>query len=102
MVEARARIKINKLLEEAGWRFFEENGKPANIVLEPSTKIIQRQLDEFGQNFEKTRNGYIDYLLLENNGFPCIVLEAKKEAIHPLSAKEQARKYAQAQNCRFI
>ncbi len=25
--EAKARIKINKLLEEAGWRFFDENGK---------------------------------------------------------------------------
>jgi type I restriction enzyme R subunit len=26
--EAQARIKINKLLEEAGWRFFDdENGK---------------------------------------------------------------------------
>jgi hypothetical protein len=29
--EATARIKINKLLEAAGWRFFEEGGQPANI-----------------------------------------------------------------------
>ena len=29
--EATARIKINKLLEAAGWRFFEEDGKPANV-----------------------------------------------------------------------
>ncbi|MDI9477013.1 MAG: hypothetical protein ACOX0L_06145 [Natronincolaceae bacterium] len=34
--EAEARIKINKLLEEAGWRFFEENGKSANIQTEPN------------------------------------------------------------------
>ena len=34
MNEATARIKINKLLEEAGWRFFAEDGKPANILLE--------------------------------------------------------------------
>lgn len=34
MKEATARIKINKLLETAGWRFFPESNKPANIQLE--------------------------------------------------------------------
>jgi len=100
--EAKARIKINKLLEEAGWRFFEEDGKPANVILEPNAKITQVQLDTLGEDFEKTTNGFIDYLLLDDKGFPFIVLEAKKEEINPLAAKEQARKYAQAQNCRFI
>jgi len=28
--EAKARIKINKLLEEAGWRFFDDENGPAN------------------------------------------------------------------------
>ena len=102
MTEAKARIKINKLLEEAGWQFFSENGKPANIVLESNTKLTQQQLDEFGENFEKTSNGFIDYLLLDSKGFPLIVLEAKKEEINPLAAKEQARKYATAQKCRFV
>lgn len=102
MPEAKARIKINKLLEEAGWRFFEEDGKPANIILENNAKVSQNQLDEFGENFEKTSNGFIDYLLLDDKGFPFIVLEAKKDEINPLSAKEQARKYAVAKNCRFV
>ncbi|MBW8051529.1 MAG: DEAD/DEAH box helicase [Cytophagales bacterium] len=102
MAEAKARIKINKLLEEAGWRFFDKDGRPANIVLEPNTKIIQHQLDNFGDDFEKTSNGFIDYLLLDDKGFPLIVLEAKKEEINPLTAKEQARKYATAQKCRFV
>ncbi len=102
MAEAKARIKINKLLEEAGWRFLSEDGKPANIILESNAKITKKQLDEFGDDFEKTTNGFIDYLLLDDKGFPFIVLEAKKEEINPLSAKEQARRYAQSQNCRFI
>jgi type I restriction enzyme R subunit len=102
MAEAKARIKINKLLEEAGWQFFSDEDNPANIVLESNAKITKKQLDEFGENFEKTSNGFIDYLLLDDKGFPFIVLEAKKEEINPLSAKEQARKYAQSQNCRFI
>ncbi|MDP3769580.1 MAG: hypothetical protein Q8R40_01405 [bacterium] len=29
--EAKARIKINKLLEEAGWRFFDDKKGQANI-----------------------------------------------------------------------
>lgn len=100
--EAKARIKINKLLEEAGWRFFDSKEGRANIVLENKTKLTQTELDEFGEDFEKTKNGFIDYLLLDDKGFPFIVLEAKKEEINPLFAKEQARKYAQSQNCRFI
>jgi type I restriction enzyme R subunit len=100
--EAKARIKINKLLEEAGWRFFDNDEGNANIVLENKAKLTQMELDEFGEDFEKTSNGFIDYLLLDNKGFPFIVLEAKKEDINPLFAKEQARKYAQSQNCRFI
>jgi len=100
--EAKARIKINKLLEEAGWRFFDNDEGNANIVLENKAKLTQTELDEFGEDFEKTSNGFIDYLLLDNKGFPFIVLEAKKEDINPLFAKEQARKYAQSQNCRFI
>ena len=102
MAEAKARIKINKLLEESGWRFFAEDGKPANIILESNTKITQQQLDELGNDFEKTSNGFLDYLLLDEKGFPLIVLEAKKEEINPLSAKEQARKYAISQKCRFV
>lgn len=100
--EAKARIKINKLLEEAGWRFFDSKEGKANILLENKTRLTQNELDEFGEDFEKTKNGFIDYLLLDKKGFPCIVLEAKKEEINPLFAKEQARKYAQSQNCRFI
>ncbi|WP_238944011.1 DEAD/DEAH box helicase family protein [Seramator thermalis] len=100
--EAKARIKINKLLEEAGWHFFDSEEGRANIVLENKTKLTQTELDEFGEDFEKTKNGFIDYLLLDDKGFPFIVLEAKKEEINPLFAKEQARKYAQSQNCRFV
>ncbi len=39
MKEATARVKINKLLEAAGWRFFPEGKLPAKIQLELSVKI---------------------------------------------------------------
>jgi len=39
--EATARIKINKLLEAAGWRFFPKDGAPANICLEPTGETLR-------------------------------------------------------------
>lgn len=100
--EAKARIKINKLLEEAGWRFFDSNGYRANILLENNVKLTETILNEFGEDFERTKNGYIDFLLLDQQSYPFIVLEAKAEDKNPLFGKEQARKYAVSQNCRFI
>jgi type I restriction enzyme R subunit len=100
--EATARIKINKLLEAAGWRFFADTKGPANIQLEPSVKLKAQDLDALGNNFETAKKGFIDFLLLNEKGFPFIVLEAKAENKDPLAGKEQARKYAKSQNCRFI
>ena len=100
--EATARVKINRLLEEANWRFFDDARGPANIVLEPNTKITENQINEFGEDFEKVSSGYIDFLMLDKDGRPLIVLEAKSEGKNPLAAKEQARRYAREQNARFI
>ncbi len=102
MKEAAARIKINKLLEAAGWRFFADGKLPANIQLEPSVSIKSQDLDALGENFEKAKKGFIDFLLLNEKNFPFIVLEAKSEDKSPLVGKEQARKYAKSQNCRFV
>ncbi len=101
MNEAAARIKINKLLEAAGWRFFDDEGKPANVRVEASVKLKKADLDALGEDFENA-TGHIDFLLLDAKGFPLIVLEAKSEDKNPLVGKEQARKYARSQNCRFV
>ncbi|MER9069589.1 DEAD/DEAH box helicase family protein [Mesorhizobium sp. M0902] len=100
--EATARIKVNRLLDEAGWRFFDDQNGQANIVLEPNIKIKKSDVEVLGEDFEKAANGFIDFLLLDRDGKPLIVLEAKSEAKNPLSAKEQARKYARSQNTRFV
>lgn len=102
--EAKARIKINKLLEESGWRFFDlptgqagdKHGK-ATIKLESSIK-----LDDLGDDFENSKNGFVDFLLVDENQNPVIVLEAKKETLDPLVGKEQARSYAKSQKVKFV
>jgi len=95
--EAKARIKINKLLEESGWRFLDDKNGKANIQLEPGVKYA-----ELGDDFENEAHGFIDFLLLDKDGRALVVVEAKKEAIDPLSAKEQARNYARNVGARFV
>ena len=48
--EAQARIKINRLLEEAGWRFEASEAGEANIRLEAGVKYA-----DLGDDFEKTK-----------------------------------------------
>jgi len=84
MKEATARVKINKLLESAGWRFFDDEDGPANIRLEASVTLKKSDLDGLGEDFEKTSKGFVDFLLLDGKGFPLIVLEAKSEDKDPL------------------
>ncbi|MDV6329951.1 DEAD/DEAH box helicase family protein [Asticcacaulis sp. 201] len=100
--EATARIKINRLLEAAGWRFFDDKNGPANIVLEPNVKLKPEHIANLGEDFEKSAKGFIDFLLLDKDGKPLIVLEAKSEDKDPRIGKEQARRYARSQNARFI
>lgn len=38
--KAPSRVKINELLQEAFWRFYEGKSRKANIVLEISVKCI--------------------------------------------------------------
>lgn len=95
--EASARIKINKLLEESGWRFEDNEKGRANIQLEPGVKY-----SDLGDDFENQAHGFIDFLLLDKDGRALVVVEAKKESIDPLSAKEQARNYARNIGARFI
>ena len=100
--EASARIKINKLLEESGWRFFDSDEGRANVQLEAGTKVTKQKLDELGNDFENVSDGSLDYLLIGEDGFPLVVLEAKRESKNPLSAKKQAREYAQSVHAPYV
>lgn len=100
--EAMARIKINALLDVSGWRFEDSPEGKRNIQLESTVKY-----EDLGDDFENAvsrtgTRGAIDFLLLDRDMRPLVVLEAKKASIDPLSAKEQARNYARNIGARFI
>jgi type I restriction enzyme R subunit len=100
--EAKARIKINGLLEQSGWRFFDAPEGKANVSLEHRTKKGKFSNDKLGNDLENAPDGFIDYLLLNEQSRPVALVEAKRESIDPLTAKEQAREYARGQNIRHI
>lgn len=83
--EAYARQKIDQKLRDAGWVFIDTDECKRNVKLE-----------------QKVEGGFADYELLDSKGFPLCVIEAKKPSINPLSAKEQARRYATEHNIRFV
>jgi type I restriction enzyme R subunit len=100
--EAKARIKINRLLEAAGWRFEDGPEGPANIQLEAGVKYSDLGDDLENAVSRSGQSGAIDFVLLDKDKRPLVVLEAKRESIEPLSAKEQARNYARNIQARFI
>ena len=75
MNEATVRIKINKLIEAAGWRFVADGAAPANICLDPNVTSRASDHDAWGNAFEKTSRSYIDFRLSGASGFPYTVLE---------------------------
>ena len=96
--EAQARITINKLLEAARWRFLPDaQGRRENIICEHrvTKKVFAPNLD-LGADFQHAPGGFVDYVLLNIDGRAVAVVEAKREGIDPLTAKEQARAYALA------
>ncbi len=100
--EAKARIKINELLLKAGWRFDDDQAGRANISLEHRGKKVKITNNELGGDLENAPQGFIDYLLLNDQQQPIALVEAKRERIDPLTAKEQAREYARGKNIRHV
>jgi type I restriction enzyme R subunit len=44
--------KINDLLQEAEWMFFDDENGEANIILENNVKITQKLIEFFGQKIK--------------------------------------------------
>lgn len=87
--EALARVKIDKLLEESGWRLLDDNQKRKNVVLEQ------------GYRYDK-KTKFTDYLLLDAYSRPLAVIEAKKKDYPLRSAKAQAMEYATRLGVRYF
>jgi type I restriction enzyme R subunit len=85
-----------------GWRFFDSAEGKANISLEHRTKKGKITGDSLGNDLENAPDGFVDYLLLNEQNRPVALVEAKRENIDPLTAKEQTREYARGQSIRHV
>lgn len=112
--EADARIEIDELLRQAGWsladRSMVETEVPvpqASIIREPGAHYdVRSDVSAASGNDQETTSGLAhgraDYVLYDQHSRPLAVIEAKKNAINPYVAKQQALPYAKALRAPFI
>ncbi len=80
--EAFARVKIDALLEDAGWN-----------LTDGSSVLFEHALTDGTQ---------ADYVLCDRQGRPMAVLEAKRASIDPVAAQDQGRHYARQLGVQFV
>ena len=112
--EADARIVIDELLRQAGWnladRSMVETEVPvaeASTIREPGAHYdVRSDVSAASGNDQETTSGSMrgraDYVLYDQHSHPLAVIEAKKNAINPYIAKQQALPYAKALGAPFI
>ena len=103
--EADARILIDDQLRAAGWNpadksqvLTEVKVSNGHVVAEPGAQpTVLHTADG-----DAIPTGRADYVLLDQRGRPLAIIEAKKQAIQPYTAKQQALPYAKQIGAPFI
>ncbi len=80
--EAFARVKVDKLLEDAGWNLTDGSSVLFEYALPDGTQA--------------------DYVLCDRQGRPMAVLEAKRASTDPITAQDQGRHYAEQLGVPFV
>jgi type I restriction enzyme R subunit len=104
--EADARILIDGQLRVAGWNPTDKSQVQTEVFVTPffgvaGTDAAQNVLHT-SDGDDKPLSGRSDYVLLDQRGRPLAVVEAKKQAINPYVAKQQALPYAKHIGAPFI
>lgn len=104
--ETDARILIDDQLRAAGWNPADKSqvltevkvsGAPQGVAEPGSEATVLSTADG-----DAVPTGRADYVLLDQRGRPLAIIEAKKQAIHPYVAKQQALPYAKRIGAPFI
>lgn len=93
--EADARIVVDALLRMAGWN-------PADKSQVRTEEYVTGSAEGAAIYEGESHDGRADYVLLDGNGRPLAIIEAKRSAIHPYTAKQQALPYAKKIGAPFI
>ena len=107
--EADARIVIDDLLRQAGWDPADKSQVLTEVYIRDTSWVISEPRAPYG--YEPSRKttdgdeiptGKADYVLLDRRGRPLAIVEAKRSAIEPYTAKQQALPYAKKIGSPFI
>jgi len=105
--EADARIIIDDLLRQAGW----DPGDKSQVLTEVTVRDfrVAESQSAYGEVAQHTTSdgdevptGRTDYVLIDQRGRPLAIIEAKRSAVQPYSAKQQALPYAKRIGAPFI
>ncbi len=111
--EADARILIDDLLKEALWDPADKSQVLTEVYIQSADQDLSAEFKveesqsgygekEIPGKIKKSVSGRADYVLQDSQGRPLAVIEAKKNAINPYVAKQQALPYAQELGAPFI
>ena len=104
--EADARILIDDQLRAAGWDPVDKSYVRTEVPVAAYASVagigIGTAFPRTSDEDDKSIPGRSDYVLLDQRGRPLAVVEAKKQAINPYIAKQQALPYARQIGAPFI
>lgn len=103
--ETDARILIDDQLRKAGWNPADKSQVLTEVKVSNGHFVAEGDVRNLGlstANVNAISIGRADYVLLDQRGRPLAIIEAKKQAIQPYIAKQQALPYAKQIGAPFI
>ncbi len=107
--EADARIVVDDLLRQAGWDPADKSQVLTDVTVRENTSLVAEPDTSYGApssrktpDGDEIHTGRADYVLLDSRGRPIAIVEAKRSAIEPYTAKQQALPYAKKKGAPFI
>jgi type I restriction enzyme, R subunit len=107
--EADARIIIDDLLRQAAWDPADKSQVLTEVSIRETPWIVAESVTPYGQkptrrtaDGDEIPSGRVDYVLMDRRGRPLAIIEAKRTAIEPYVAKQQALPYAKKIGSPFI
>ena len=104
--ETDARILIDDQLRAAGWNPADKSQVLTEMKVSGTTLAVAEPGSQATvlttADGDSIPTGRADYVLLDQRGRPLAIIEAKKQAIQPYSAKQQALPYAKQIGAPFI
>ncbi len=107
--ETDARILIDEMLRQAQWDPADKSQVLTEVSIRDTSWLVAERGEPYGSperrrtpDGDEIPTGRADYVLMDRRGRPLAIIEAKRTAIEPYTAKQQALPYAKKIGSPFI